>query len=46
MIQPSLEMFSSRAFTNIDEIIQIGEEETEKYIVKIRQQIEEWKEQH
>ncbi|MDF1506702.1 patatin-like phospholipase family protein [Robertmurraya sp. DFI.2.37] len=46
MIQPPLEMYSSRAFTNIDEIIQIGEEETEKYIAKIQQQIEEWKEQH
>ncbi|MGG0717785.1 patatin-like phospholipase family protein [Robertmurraya massiliosenegalensis] len=46
MIQPALEMYSSRAFTNIDEIIQIGETETDKYIAKIQQLIEEWKEQH
>ncbi|CAM3694879.1 patatin-like phospholipase family protein [Mesobacillus zeae] len=44
MIQPRVEMFSSRAFTNIEEIILIGEQETRKRIPEIKQAIEEWKE--
>lgn len=46
MIKPPVEMYSSRAFTNIDEIISIGEEETKKYIETIKGLIEQWKEQH
>ncbi|WP_110112942.1 patatin-like phospholipase family protein [Bacillus sp. CGMCC 1.16541] len=44
MIRPQLEMFSSRAFTNIKEIISIGEEEAFKQIPKIKDAIEKWKE--
>lgn len=46
MIRPPVEKYSSRAFTNIDEIIAIGEEETKKHIETIKGMIEEWKEQH
>jgi len=46
MIRPPVEMYNSRAFTNIDEIIAIGEEETKKHIQKIHGLIEQWKEQH
>lgn len=46
MIRPSLEMYSSRAFTNIDEIVQIGEDETKKHIDQIKELVEKWKEQH
>lgn len=42
-IQPDVSLYSSRAFTNIEEIIKIGEEETKKYIPAIKQSIEEWK---
>lgn len=45
MIKPPVEMYSSRAFTNIDEIIAIGEEEAKKYIDSIKGLIEQWKEQ-
>lgn len=44
MIRPPVEIYSSRAFTNIEEIISIGEEETKKYIGQIRDVIERWKE--
>ncbi|WP_071459337.1 patatin-like phospholipase family protein [Bacillus massilinigeriensis] len=44
MIQPRVEMFSSRAFTNIEEIIQIGEQEARRHISEIKKAIEEWKE--
>ena len=43
MIKPRVEMYSSRAFTNIEEIIKIGEEETRKHIQHIKQLINEWK---
>lgn len=46
MIKPPVEMYSSRAFTNIDEIIAIGEEETRKHIATIKDLIQQWKEQH
>lgn len=45
MIRPHLEQFSSKAFTNIEEIIQIGEEETKKMIPKIKQLLQAWREQ-
>ncbi|PLR97400.1 patatin-like phospholipase family protein [Bacillus sp. T33-2] len=44
MIRPRVEMYSSRAFTNIEDIIYIGEEETKKQIAKINSVIEHWKE--
>jgi NTE family protein len=44
MIRPHVEMFSSRAFTNIQEIITIGEEEACKQLPKIQSLIDQWKE--
>ncbi|WP_077211417.1 patatin-like phospholipase family protein [Bacillus dakarensis] len=45
MIRPRVEMFSSRAFTNIDEIIAIGEEATKNHVQSIKDLLEQWKEQ-
>ncbi len=44
MLRPPVEMFNSKAFTNIEEIIEIGEEEARKHIDKIKQCIGQWKE--
>ncbi|MEH7122977.1 patatin-like phospholipase family protein [Bacillus sp. JJ1532] len=44
MIKPRVEMYSSRAFTNIEDIIRIGEEETRKQIKQIKEVINQWKE--
>jgi NTE family protein len=44
MIRPHVEMYSTRAFTNIEEIIKIGEEEAKKVIPSIKKAIEDWKE--
>ncbi|PLR84097.1 esterase [Bacillus canaveralius] len=44
MIRPRVEMYSSRAFTNIEEIILIGEQETRKQLNQIRSVFERWKE--
>ncbi|MGE8204198.1 patatin-like phospholipase family protein [Heyndrickxia sp. NPDC080065] len=46
LLQPDVSFFSSRAFTNIEEIIKIGEEETKKFIPEIKRTIEEWKVKH
>jgi NTE family protein len=46
MIRPPVEMYSSRAFTNIDELILIGEEEARKQINQIKQTIDQWEEFH
>ncbi len=35
MIRPAVEQYSSRAFTNIEEIIAVGEVEAKKHISKI-----------
>ncbi|MEO2074930.1 MAG: patatin-like phospholipase family protein [Bacillus sp. (in: firmicutes)] len=43
MIRPPVENYSSRAFTNIDEIINIGEEVAKGYIKQIETVIEQWK---
>jgi len=43
MIRPPVEMFNSKAFTNIEEIITIGEEEARKHIDKIKQTIGQWR---
>ena len=44
MIKPRVEMYSSRAFTNIEDIIRIGEEETRNNIKQIKEVINQWKE--
>jgi NTE family protein len=46
MIRPRVEMYNSKAFTNIEEIITIGEEEAKKHIAKVKHCIEQWKESH
>ncbi len=46
MIRPRVEKYSSRAFTHIDEIIAIGEEETIKQLPSIKQAIDQWRGQH
>ena len=43
MIRPPVEIYSSRAFTNIEEIIALGEEETKKQIEQIKSVIDKWK---
>lgn len=43
MIRPPVEIYSSRAFTNIEEIINLGEEEAIKHITQIKTVIEQWK---
>ncbi|QPC46235.1 patatin-like phospholipase family protein [Mangrovibacillus cuniculi] len=42
MIKPKVGKYSSRAFTNIQEIISVGEEEARKHLPKIREAIEHW----
>ena len=44
MIRPPVEIYSSRAFTNIEEIIKLGEEEAKKHLKQIKTVIEQWKE--
>lgn len=46
MMRPAVEQFSSRAFTNIEDIIRVGEVEAEKHISNIYLLIEQWKEKH
>lgn len=46
MIRPQVEMFSSKAFTNITDIIKKGEEEAKKQIKKIYDLLRNWKEPH
>ncbi|MGG3888913.1 patatin-like phospholipase family protein [Metabacillus fastidiosus] len=43
MIRPSVEQYSSREFSNIKEIIEIGEQEAEKHLVNIDKLIANWK---
>ncbi|WP_026566352.1 patatin-like phospholipase family protein [Bacillus sp. UNC41MFS5] len=43
MIRPPVEIYSSRAFTNIEEIINIGEAEAKKHLTQIKTVIEQWK---
>ncbi|WP_144548850.1 patatin-like phospholipase family protein [Bacillus sp. X1(2014)] len=43
MIRPPVEIYSSRAFTNIEEIINLGEAEAKKHITQIKTVIEQWK---
>ena len=44
MIRPHVEQYNSRAFTNIKEIIEIGEKEAIQHIEKIHRLIAQWKE--
>lgn len=46
MMRPAVEQFSSRAFTNIEDIIRVGEVEAEKHVPNIHLLIEQWKEKH
>ncbi|MFZ7942185.1 MULTISPECIES: patatin-like phospholipase family protein [Bacillaceae] len=46
MIRPPVEMYSSRAFTHHEEIINIGKEETKKQLQQIETVIEQWKGKH
>ncbi|MFK9092309.1 patatin-like phospholipase family protein [Bacillus salipaludis] len=46
MIRPSVEMYSSRAFTHHEEIINIGKEEAKKHLQQIETVIEQWKGKH
>jgi NTE family protein len=43
MIRPNLEQFNSRNFTELEKIIQVGEEAAEQYIPEIKNKIEQWK---
>lgn len=43
MIRPHVEKYNSRAFTNIEDIILIGEEAARKNIDKIKRTIDTWK---
>ena len=43
MIRPPVEEFSSRAFTNIEEMIKLGEEEAKLHLEQIAAEIEQWK---
>jgi NTE family protein len=44
MIRPHVEQYNSRAFTNIKEIIEIGEKEAIQHVEKIHMLIAQWKE--
>ena len=44
MMHPAVEQFSSRSFTNIEDIIRVGEEEAKQHIQTIYTLIEQWKE--
>ena len=46
MIRPLVAQYSSRAFTNIEEIIKMGEEAAISQLPKIKEAIEDWKEKH
>ncbi|CAG9619827.1 patatin-like phospholipase family protein [Sutcliffiella rhizosphaerae] len=46
MIRPPVAHYSSRAFTNIEEIIRIGENATRLQIPLIRKSLRDWKEKH
>ncbi len=43
-IRPRVEKFSSKAYTNIEDIIEMGEEAARKNVEKIKELIEKWKE--
>ncbi|WP_456275604.1 patatin-like phospholipase family protein [Bacillus sp. AK128] len=43
-IKPKVGVFSARAFTNIEEIIKMGEDETKNMLPAIKEMIQKWKE--
>lgn len=45
MLQPRVEQFDSRAFTNLEEIVAIGEQEARQNIDNIKQALAKWEEQ-
>ncbi|MBD3106841.1 patatin-like phospholipase family protein [Bacillus sp. AGMB 02131] len=44
MLNPRVEKYSSSAFTNIDEIVALGEQEARKHIGQIKAMIADWEE--
>ena len=46
MIRPQVEKYSARAFTNLEEIILMGEEEARKHVSQIKHIIHDWKEHY
>jgi NTE family protein len=46
MIRPHVEQYNSKSFTNIPDIITIGEEEARNNVTRIKESIENWKESH
>ncbi|MDQ0217192.1 patatin family protein [Peribacillus cavernae] len=46
MIRPRVEQYNSKSFTNISEIINIGEEAARQNVMLIKQSIQNWKESH
>ncbi|MFT8320348.1 MAG: patatin-like phospholipase family protein [Bacillus sp. (in: firmicutes)] len=42
MIRPHVEMYNSKAFTNLERIIELGEKETKKHLPDIKKRIAEW----
>ncbi|WP_445488445.1 patatin-like phospholipase family protein [Niallia sp. 03133] len=42
MIRPQVEIFNSKAFTNLKKIIELGEEETKKHLDDIKELIRTW----
>lgn len=46
LIKPRVEQYSAKAFTNTEDIIRIGEEETKKQVPFILESIQQWKESH
>jgi NTE family protein len=46
MIRPMVEQYSSTAFKDVNDIIEIGEEAGRKQVPKIQEKIREWRESH
>ncbi|WP_096189240.1 patatin-like phospholipase family protein [Evansella halocellulosilytica] len=46
MIRPILKHIKATQFTDVEEIIKVGEIETRKYMQQLKKRIQEWKEQH
>lgn len=46
MIRPNVEIYSGRAFTNIEEIINIGEEAAREHLPTLNTLLDRWREQH
>ncbi|UCZ51845.1 patatin-like phospholipase family protein [Bacillus shivajii] len=46
MIRPILSHIKATQFTNVEEVMKLGEVETEKYMKQLKARIQEWKELH